>query len=302
MDEMQLLREFAQPSELPGRDDLAQARAKLVAATISTAETAPAHPHRKPMLWGGFTAVTVAAAVTAAVALAPVDIVPPSPLSPPQNQVETDPVRILLAAAEVARAKPEVEPRPDQFVYRKTRMKDGREIETWASADGIHDGLMIMFGRESELAGCRNGLRTYHENGKKVGADRCTPFPASMPDLPTNADDMLAYLHKSTHGEGDNLNDLGTEFIYLSDGYLRPAARAALYEAAAKIPGLVVRHDAKDANGRSVIGITWDGTTAQGLGNSDEFLFDPETFAYLGSAQWGPTVSRGVVDKVRQLP
>jgi hypothetical protein len=298
MDEMQLLREFAQPSELPERGDLAQAREKLVAATISTPKRAPV---RKRLLWSGFTAVTVAAAVMAAVVLAPVDAdAPPSPL--PAAQPENDPARILLAAAEVARAKPEVEPRPDQFVYRKTRMHDGREIETWASADGIHDGLEIMFGRESEIAGCRNGLRTYHEDGKKVGADWCTPFPASMPDLPTNADDMLAYLHKSTHGEGDNLNDLGQEFIYLSDGYLRPAARAALYEAATKIPGLVVRHDAKAADGRSVIGITWNGTTAHAIGNSDEFLFDPETFVYLGSAQWGSTVSRGVVDKVRQLP
>lgn len=112
-------------------------------------------------------------------------------------------------------------------------------------------------------------------------SSKCQPFAAFIPDLPTNVDDMLAYLHKSTYGEGDTLHDLGREVVNLSDGYMRPAARAALCETVAKVPGLVVRKDAKDATGRSVIGITWNSTTPQAIGNQDGFLFDPETFAYL---------------------
>jgi hypothetical protein len=303
MDDMQLLREFATPSELPKRDDLAQARAKLVAATISTAKQAPAHPfgRRKRVMWGGFTAVGLAAAITAAFTLAPADsAAPPSPI--PHAQAQTDPVRILYAAAALARAQPGVEPRPDQFVYTKSREADGREAETWASADGTHDGLQIMFDHEVEVAGCRNGRRVQKESEGRTVTTKCKPFAAFIPDLPTNADDMLAYLHKSTYGEGDTLQDLGSEFVNLSGGYMRPAARAALYEAVAKVPGLVVRQDAKDATGRSVIGISWNGTTRYGVGNQDEFLFDPETFAYLGSGMLGSVVSQGIVDKVRQRP
>ncbi len=125
--------------------------------------------------------------------------------------------------------------------------------------------------------------------------------PAAPADLPTDADAMLAHLHKSTYGEGDTLHDLGREVVHLAEGHLRPAVRTALYEAVAKVPGLVARTDAKDATGRTVLGITWNSTTQYGIGNQDEFLFDPVTFAYLGSGM-DSVVSQGIVDTVRQRP
>jgi len=51
----------------------------------------------------------------------------------------------------------------------------------------------------------------------------------------------------------------------------------------------------------AVLGITWNSTTEHGIGNQDEFLFDPVTFAYLGSGT-GAVVSQGIVDAVRQRP
>jgi hypothetical protein len=305
MDEMQLLREFAIPSELPKPAELAQARARLVAATIRAGESGAVRPfrRRRQIVRGGITAIGLAAAVAAAIVLAPGDnAVPPSPV--PRAQTANDPVRILYAAAAMARAQPDVEPRPDQFVYTKTRSADGREAETWASADGTHDGLQILLGHEHEIevAGCRDGKRVQKESQGRVVTSKCVPRPAFIPDLPTNADDMLAYLHKSTYGEDDTLHDLGSEVVDLAGGYLRPAARAALYEAVAKIPGLVVRNDAKDGAGRSVIGLTWNSTTPQAIGNQAEFLFDPVTFAFLGEPTYGSVVSQGIVDKVRQLP
>jgi hypothetical protein len=38
-----------------------------------------------------------------------------------------------------------------------------------------------------------------------------------------------------------------------------------------------------------------------GIGNQNEFLFDPVTFAYLGAGT-GVVVSQGIVDAVRQRP
>jgi hypothetical protein len=302
MDEMQLIREFGASVMLPDHDDLASARAKLL-AEASGPEKATVHPlrGRKRLVWLGATAVGLAAAITAAVALAPVDEVG-LPISVPQAQA--DPVQVLHAAAALARVRPDVEPRPDQFVYTKSQRADGWTMETWASVDGVHDGFEILNGHEIHVAGCRDGKRIMQESSQsgKVVAHSCQPYPAFIPDLPTNADDMLAYLHKSTYGEGDTLHDLGREIIDLSGGYMRPAARAALFEAVAKVPGLTVRQDAKDATGRSVIGISWT-TPANGpIGNQDEFLFDPKTFAYLGSGGFGPVVSQGIVDKILQRP
>ncbi|MEU5263166.1 CU044_5270 family protein [Amycolatopsis sp. NPDC021455] len=290
MDDMQLLRDFAGPAGLPAPDELARKRAELIAATTAR------RPGRR-WVWGS-AAAGLAAAVAAVVVLAPAD----TPGSPgPAAAPVTDPVRILLAAAAKARALPDVEPRPDQFVYTRTRVADGRENEWWASADGTHDGLAFLYGHETELAGCRDGKRVQKDHGRTV-TSRCEPRPAARPDLPTDADAMLAYLHKSTYGEGDTLHDLGNEVVALAGGYLRPAARAALYEAVAKVPGLVVRTDAKDATGRPALGITWNSTTEHGIGNQDEFLFDPVTFTYLGSGMTGAVVSQGIVDAVRQRP
>ncbi|SFW89890.1 CU044_5270 family protein [Amycolatopsis australiensis] len=288
MDDLQLLRDFAGPAELPPREDLARKRAELLTATASARR-----PHRRA-LWGGVTAAGLAAAVAAVVVLAPADTAaPPDPVP--------EPVRILHAAAAKARARPDLVPRPDQFVYTKTRLADGRVNETWASVDGTHDGLAFLFGHETELAGCRDGKRVQKESHGRVVTNRCVPHPAAPADLPTDADAMLAYLHQSTYGEGDTLHDLGREVVDLAGGYLRPAVRAALYEAVAKVPGLVARTDAKDATGRAVLGITWNSTTEHGIGNQDEFLFDPVTFAYLGSGT-DAVVSQGIVDAVRQRP
>ncbi|MBE1497138.1 hypothetical protein H4696_004238 [Amycolatopsis lexingtonensis] len=289
MDEMQLLRDFAGPAQLPARDDLARARAELAAATAR-------RPARR-WVWGSVAAAGLAAAATAVFTLTPT-----TPTAPPAPRAADGPVDILYRAAAAARALPDVEPRPDQFLYTRTRLADGRENEFWASADGTRDGFEVLFGHETEIAGCRDGKRVQKEGRGRTVTSRCEPRPAAHPDLPTDADAMLAYLHKSTYGEGDTLHDLGTEVVDLAGGYLRPAARAALYEAMAKVPGLVARTDAKDAAGRPVLGITWNSTTEHGIGNQDEFLFDPVTFTYVGSGTTGAVVSQGIVDEVRQRP
>lgn len=287
MDEMQLLRDFAGPAELPTRDELARQRTDLLAATTAR------RPARR-WVWGSAVAAGLAAAATAVFAL--------TPAAPPAPPAVAGPGEILYRAAAAARALPDVEPRPDQFLYTRTRLADGRENEFWASADGTHDGLQVLFGHESEIAGCRDGKRVQNEGRGRTVTSRCEPRPAVHPDLPTDADAMLAYLHRSTYGEGDTLHDLGNEVVQLAGGYLRPAARAALYEAVAKVPGLVARTDAKDATGRHVLGVTWNSTTEHGIGNQDEFLFDPVTFAYVGSGTTGAVVSQGIVDAVRQRP
>ncbi|MDT7729018.1 MAG: hypothetical protein QOI21_5594 [Actinomycetota bacterium] len=297
MDEMLLLREFAKPSELPGRDDLAQARAKLVAATIGTADREPATVHpfkrRKRVLWGGLTAVGLAAAITAAVALAPADN---AVLPVPQASA----VVVLRAAAAAALKLPDTPPRPDQFLYTKSQRANGLIDERWSSADGTRDSLSKNGDEDQEFLspGCKNGKQVVlnANDPKLIGtlAD-CTPFPAYNAALPTTADGMVAYLAGQYGGTLDNVNGIGKDVRYLlGDQYVRPDQRAALLEAVAKIPGLGVDQDVKDLAGRSGVGIFWE---SPGGGRS-EFVFDRETYQYLGT-ETEAVLAYAIVDNVR---
>jgi hypothetical protein len=306
MDEMQLLREFAGPSELPERDDLAQARAKLVTATISTAATAPAHPHRKRVLWGGLTAVGLAAAITAALALAPVDNA--VLLGPVPRAGAAEAVRVLNAAAAAALKMPDTPPRPDQFVYIKSQGPNSYLYEGWFSADGTHDGLTkpsVPRGEPAELvaAGCRDGKRviTNSNGGRSNGKlEKCVPEPAYDPDLPTNASGMLATIASRYSEEGgvSNVNGIAKDAMtLLSMRYLRPDQRSALFGALAEVPGITFTENVKDAAGRTGVGISW---TAPG-GATSAFIFDPGTYAYLGT-ETEAQMAYAIVDKVREVP
>ena len=73
-------------------------------------------------------------------------------------------------------------------------------------------------------------------------------------------------------------NDIGKILaVMLSDTYLEPAQRAALYEFMARTPGFTVAAHATDAIGRSGVGIRW---TYQGI--TDVIIFSRQDYAYLG--------------------
>ena len=63
----------------------------------------------------------------------------------------------------------------------------------------------------------------------------------------------------------------------LSDTYLKPAQRAALYEFMARTPGFTVAAHVTDAIGRPGVGIRW---TYQGITNV--IIFSRQDYAYLG--------------------
>jgi hypothetical protein len=302
MDEMQLIREFGEPVKLPDHDDLASARAKLLAAA-SRPEKATVHPlrSRKRLVWLGATAVGLAAAITAVVALAPVDKVG-LPISVPQAQA--DPVQVLHAAAAAALKMPATPPRPDQFVYMKEQASGGSAYEGWLSADGTHDGLIKREGKEEVSPGCRNGKRviTGSNGGRHDGKlEDCQPTPAYDPALPGDADAMLAHLAAQYEKEGklENVNGIAKDVsTLLSMNYLRPDQRAALFEAVAKVPGLILTKNVKDAVGRTGDSISWDTKKGQAGG----FVFDPVTHAYLGATHGEAQLAYGIVDKVNQVP
>jgi hypothetical protein len=108
------------------------------------------------------------------------------------------------------------------------------------------------------------------------------------------ADDLLA--------ETGDVNALGKDLFGLaSESYLRPQSRAALFEAAAKIPGLAAVDDVNDAAGRPGIGISWS-TANKGKPGNMILVFDPKTYAYLGTSDGDAVLETAIVDKVGRRP
>ncbi|WP_370949182.1 CU044_5270 family protein [Amycolatopsis sp. cg5] len=295
MDELQLLKEAGDKTPLVTLAELAPARARLDAVMGAAPAVAP-RSQRKRLLWGGAGVVGLAAAITAVIAVAPVDEVAP--------QAVADPVRVLTEAAASALLAPDVEPRPDQLIYTKTQ-NPGSVRETWLSVDGEHDGLVKQSQGDFPLPGCINGKAQVVKGDEPLPGqfEKCKPSPSYLRDLPTDPDEMLAYLLKNHSGADGDVNALGKDVASLAnERYLRPAARAALFRAAAKVPGLSVVENAKDGIGRLGIGITWPTPAGSTKDAKPTILvFDPKTGVYLGS-RGTAVVTRAIVDKIGDHP
>ncbi|MBB5857882.1 CU044_5270 family protein [Amycolatopsis umgeniensis] len=299
MDELQLIAErtAAVPLAESGALDAARARLMTEIAAAGTENVVPLR-NRRRWVWTGVGAAGIAAAVTAVVALAPAGLEPPA--------AAADPVAVLRSAAAAALKATDTPPKPDQFIYTKTKQPGG-ERESWHSADGTHDGLIKLAGGGNfPLPGCRDGRAQVYkgEEPLKGVTEPCTPRPSYRVDLPTDADAMFAYLTADRSGEKGDYNAMGKDIVALAnETYLPPAVRAALYRAAAKVPGLRAVDHVKDAAGRPGVGITWP------LGPEDDpkvakpvvIVFAADTFLYLGESGTAVTAS-GVVDAVGQRP
>jgi hypothetical protein len=212
----------------------------------------------------------------------------------PETNAEA--AEILQNAALTAQEQPDVAARPDQFVYVEsmtayavTAVAGGKTTTTivprlrriWLSVDGTGNGVLRERPQaggsweESPLPGCRDG-KWVEIKGFQSGG--CEPMPAYLGDLPTDTDAMYKYLYDNSHG--DNPADVQA-FITVGDlireNYVRPQAMAAMFNAAARIPGATVIRDAVDAAGRHGVAVaqTWQGARS-------ELIFDAKTYAYLG--------------------
>jgi hypothetical protein len=164
--------------------------------------------------------------------------------------------------------------------------------------DGTRDGEVINYADGTDrykLDGCVGGS----EQSIPEQGGGCVPDPAYLPKLPSDVKGMLAYLGKrNTQASPDvRTNSMAKDMWYLSSGhYLRSAQRAALYRAAAEVPGLKVVNGAKDAAGRKGTGIAW---TYAG-GPEMMWIFDSKTHKYLGTPN--ETSTSAIVDKVGERP
>jgi hypothetical protein len=132
------------------------------------------------------------------------------------------------------------------------------------------------------LWGCSDGRQTVQPDpGSGLGpvTQPCIAEPAYLPGMPASAGEMQDYLAK-TFGAAPRdaaVAQKVTESL-LDQDYLLPAQRAALYRFFMTLPGLRVIPRVRDYVGRPGVGVSLTGDGFMAI-----WIFDPKTFAYLGS-------------------
>ncbi|MGW7383077.1 CU044_5270 family protein [Streptomyces sp. NPDC054794] len=227
-----------------------------------------------------------------------------------------------IAAAASARKTPE--PGPGQYIYVKSEVSylcvshtdtdESKPLvqplhirEAWNSPDG-KQGWLDEPGYQPE-----GGVTLDSDVESSLNA----PSYDYLKTLPTDPDALLKKIYEETRGQG---NSPDQEAFTTVGGLLREQLapsklNAALYRAAAKIPGVVVVDHAEDAAGREGIALAH---VDQQSGDRTEWIFDRKTYTYLGSRavqvkqaddikpgtvlEYTAVLERAVVDAQKQRP
>ncbi|MDH6577035.1 CU044_5270 family protein [Kitasatospora sp. MAP5-34] len=204
--------------------------------------------------------------------------------------------RISLAA----QATPDLVLRPGQYVYIESTVSNltgstvgggtskvwvdkPHQRQVWHSADG-RTGWLTEEGRTPEGGTALNS---------GTGAYLNVPSYDYLRTLPTDPQELLRKIYAETKGAGSGPDQ--EAFVTIGDLVREQAVpgklAAALYQAAARIPGVVLVDSATDAAGRTGIAIARTNTAS---GSRDEIIFDRTSYAFLGERSVQVTEVSGV--------
>lgn len=174
---------------------------------------------------------------------------------------------VLDRIAQAAAAGPSINVRPDQYFYVKAQVasttifaKSGT-VEGWIAQSQVKETLWRDNGHSTiqkagtALEGYGGPIIGAFFAGSEASSDKLLyPTYAYLESLPTNPRQLLSLIQQQPSAHGDIYAFL---FIgqLLSTAVLPPQTAAALYRAAALIPGVTVIPDATDALGRHGTGI-----------------------------------------------
>lgn len=198
------------------------------------------------------------------------------------GQLQATIERIALAATSLDLPVPE----PDQYIYVESQVSylatehNVTSGETTSHVEELHprETWMSPDGQEGWLEESRQG------DGVEIGgspASLTSPSYDFLTTLPTDPEALLDLIYGDGQGEGDSREERAFSTIgtLLREQLLPPELSAALYEAAALIPGVFLVDDARDAVGNPGVAVARESET---YGERVEWIFDAETFAYLG--------------------
>jgi hypothetical protein len=295
MNEMKYLEDMCAAVPPPDQQTLAAARARVLGAAQPGSATRRWWLARSALLPWQRLALTgaVAAMVVAGVA---VGITPHAPRSG-GTRVRLDAAIVLDRAAKAALTGPS--PRHNQFLYTDVwAVNPGRgkassyRQQTWQSVNGHQPGAI-------RNTTCFPGLPARDNLPAcliKIPAGEGGPLNVTYAwarSLPTRPAALLRYLEH--HNNCADPNDSGTHvtrstaafseiYTILHSLYvLPPRSGAALFRAAAMIPGVAVLPRVTDAAGGRGIGVAMTGML--GLGGPRmrfELIFDPHTYRFIG--------------------
>ncbi|MFB7827322.1 CU044_5270 family protein [Streptomyces hydrogenans] len=246
-------------------------------------------------------------------------------------------VAFLERAALAAAAEPPEPARADQYVYVRvvghttvlSENADGGMDRTLQREDGESwtpvDGSRPTFRREDgagEPVEEGVGERDPADPGGPGAGSFASPTYAFAASLPSDPDALLTMLLADAvrhhgPGSGSTTGPAQQAFVAVGDllrgAFTPPATTAALFRAAARIPGVVVLPSAVDAAGRGGVAVA-----RVHDGERSEWIFDAATARYLGertvlteAGPWGGSgtvvtsvavVGHGIVDEAGRLP
>ncbi|MFE3071827.1 CU044_5270 family protein [Streptomyces sp. NPDC059247] len=309
LDHAELARLLPAPSDPrmpPGRQLLFEEHLLNEIRTSAPEAEAPARPVRRALLIG---VPVTAAALTAVFAVGTLTQgggpATPGLVEAAVVQVEAGSTVELVSTvqriASAATERPTPEPKPGQYIYvnskvsfmsashnfdtgeEKTWVQPLHQREIWRSPDGLK-GWLDEPGYQDEggITLDHDGPNSKPVNGKDIpGAAPSHRSYDWLKAQPTDPDALLKSIYAKGGGPRDRDQQAFQEIRSIIGEQLVPArTAAALYRAAAKIPGVVVVRNSEDAAGRTGLALA---RLDPQYGERLELVFDRTTFAYLGS-------------------
>ena len=251
---------------------------------------------------------------------------PGGPAGPTGPIVRRSAARLLSQVAGAAAVHTPVVANNRQFAYIESQVSFGsdgapapaqtHERQIWLPvADWCAGGLLIEHGQRTSLKFPSSGVSYSPGNGAPATPvrEKC-PDPGSLGDptyrlfqsLPTDPRVLLHRIRQLNHGgRSPDAVAFGAIGDLIRESVMPPRVAAALYRAAALIPGTVVISVATDAIGRPGVAVS-----LSVRGDQQEWIFDRHTLLLLGEREFmhgilvGKTaiLDRTIVDRAGELP
>ncbi|MFD5771513.1 CU044_5270 family protein [Streptomyces sp. NPDC127049] len=263
---------------------------------------AAARPAR-PAVWWTRKAVRFAVpAVVCGIAAGAVLVAAPPEPRDPRPAVRAEGASAVLSRAALAAASaPAPDARPEEFVYVESLVsRAGRPAgggaavveaahrrQVWLSADGSRAGLLREEGAADEELSPRLPVYELEHRGAEPrqtflepeGPSVSAPTHTFVAGLPTDPEALLRLVREQTRAGGGDADQRAFTAIgtLLVETWAPPEVTAALFEAAARIPGVVTVPSARDAAGREGVAVA-----RTSGGERTQWVFDRSTSAILG--------------------
>lgn len=164
-----------------------------------------------------------------------------------------------------------------------------RTRESWLGPDGtgwLHEtsgkpAFLSERDRRRWVAAGRPDLGSGRVTDMALRNEDAPNLPMESLDLPTDPEVLFARLEKQArgHSSGTYVQMFDLVGSNLRETYTTPAQRAALYEVAARLPGVELIGNVKDAVGRTGVGVAMNDQSHR---ERNALIFDPVNYALVG--------------------